>query len=618
MGSQPEAEQVVEQTSRGLLTAATDRRGLRIPIQVAILIGYVVLAALSSLAITGSVAWTAVVVIAPIAWAAQWGAMWLTQRGFLDRPWWRRHGFWSSMVLMLIIAVIATLTAGILGSAAATDGWTVLWRWGITVLVTSIAVLSIDYGRDVQEERDVQEQLQDARLHGVGQVIAQRGDVVSRMLAMLQDAVASVAGSSAQASEVITGFAREQVRPLSHELMQALPVVDAPRARSDSTSGWRDVLARITSVPLIRPTLMAIAVTLLFLFTTVETTTAGDPAPGRDANGGAGVTVSFDLASFAVTLFLLVVVFVVTWGTAWVMLRLTRDVVRRVSLGRRVVVMLLTPIVIAMVLAAVIQVAYVVPGFSDELSSNVVDRLWLTAPIVIVAFVILIGRVLLEVITTTRRQLRRSTADLEWENTRVRNALDQERQFFATQLHGPIQSAAAAAALRLQSLETGVEADSLLADVEHDLTVAIHALADGPPERRELRAEMSNLIATWTGVCAVHIDLPESIVEAFDADWVACGTMVDLLVDAVANAAMHGRAKNVWISGTWLADDEVGITVANDGSTELGDGRGLGTALLDESCVRWSRGIIDGAVALSFTIAIADAAIERSAALSIP
>jgi hypothetical protein len=60
MGSQPEAEQVVQRTTRGLLTAATDRRGLRLPIQVAILIGYVVLAVLSSLAFTGSVSLIAV------------------------------------------------------------------------------------------------------------------------------------------------------------------------------------------------------------------------------------------------------------------------------------------------------------------------------------------------------------------------------------------------------------------------------------------------------------------------------------------------------------------------------------------------------------------------------
>jgi len=260
----------------------------------------------------------------------------------------------------------------------------------------------------------------------------------------------------------------------------------------------------------------------------------------------------------------------------------------------------------------VIQIAYVLLGFSEDLSPNLVERLWLTAPIVIVAFLILISRILIEAITTTRRRLQRATADLTWENTRVRNALGQERQFFATQLHGPIQSAAAAAALRLESLDDGSDASRVLSDVESDLTAAIHALADGLPGRRELQTEIANLIGTWAGVCEVHVDVPESVVAAFDADWVACGTIVDLLVDAVANAAMHGRAKNVWISANWLTDDEVGITVANDGSTELGEGRGLGSALLDESCVNWARGIVDGAVLLSFTIAVPGSSVREN------
>lgn len=604
MSSQYEPASQGDAASRGLLNAAADPRGVRLPIQGAILVGYAVLAALTSLSFSGSVSLMAVVLVAPIAWALQWGATWLAQRLFLRRVWWRRHGFWSAVVVLLIISVIAVVTTAVFGSDSATDGWTVLWRWGVTVLATSVAVLSMDYRRDVEVERELADRLTQARLSGIEKVVTQRGEVVSRMLAMLQEAVESVSSASTQASQVITSFAREQVRPLSHELMRSLPVVDKPRARDAARVSWREGLARITAVPLIRPTLMAVAVTLLSIFATVETTSATSPAPGRDSMSGDGVTVSIDLATFAVTLFFLALVFATTWVVSWLLRRATARVLPRLSLGRRVILVLLTPLAIAVALAVVIQIAYVVPGFSEDLSPNLVERLWLTAPIVIVAFLILISRVLSEAITTTRRRLQRATADLTWENTRVRNALDQERQFFATQLHGPIQSAAAAAALRLESLDDGSDASRVLNDVESDLTSAIHALADGPPGRRELRTEIDNLIGTWAGVCEVHVDVPESVVAAFDTDWVACGTVVDLLVDAVANAAMHGRAKNVWISATWLTDDEVGITVANDGSTEIGEGRGLGSALLDESCVRWSREIIAGAVVLSLSIAI--------------
>jgi len=511
--------------------------------------------------------------------------------------------------LLVIIATIAVVTAVLFGVNSATNGWTILWRWAVTLLVTSVAVLSTDYRRDIQVERQLADRLQATRLAGIEQVVAQREEVVSRMLSMLQETVESISSTSRQAASAITAFAREQVRPLSHELIRSLPVVDEPRTDGAAGRGWRDGLGRITAAPLIRPTLMAIAVTLLFIFATVETTTAADPAPGRESGTGDGVTVTIDLATFGVTLFFLGLVFATTWITSWLLRRITARMLPRLALGRRVLLVLVTPLVIALVLSVVIQVAYVVPGFSADLSPNLVQRLWLTAPIVIVAFLILLGRVLIEAITTTRRRLRRTTGNLNWENTRVRNSLDQERQFFATQLHGPIQSVAAAAALRLESLDGDSDASRVLRDIERDLTSAIRALADGPPGRRELRTEIDNLIGTWAGVCAVHVDVPDSVVEAFDADWVACGTVIDLLVDAVANAAMHGRATNVLISASWTESDEVGIAVVNDGSTELGEGSGLGSALLDESCVRWSRDVDRGSVVLSFAIAIPAASV---------
>lgn len=589
--------------SRSGLAAATDARSLTWRVQVIILFGFFVLALVSSVVFQGTIAPIALVVAA-VAWAAQWGALWLAHRMFLTRQWWRRHGFMSSLILLVIIGVLAIITSVIAGSAAVTDGWTVIWRWVITLLVSAVAVLSVEYRRDLEYQRELREELLQAKSAGIEQVMSQRFAVVTRMLQMLQDSVATATNHSESASRAVSQFARDRVRPLSHELMVALPVVDVPRSDPTRIAGWREALERITAVPLVRPWLMAIAVTVLFVFTTVQTTSSSSDVQVRDASDATGVTVTVDLGSLLMSFLLLALVFATTLVTSWVMLRATRGVLPRLSLGRRLLVALLTPIVIAVLVQLVIQIAYVVPGFSRNLSSNLVDRLWLTVPIVVVAFALLIIRVLTEAITSTRRDLQRSTADLSWENSRLRNSLGQERKFYSTQLHGPIQSAAVAAAMRLESFDDSDDVAPVLENVERDLTRAIHSLADGPPERRDVRAEVANLGNTWAGVCDVVWDVPDSLLDAMDADWVAAGTMMDVLVDAVANAAMHGRAKHVWISVRWTNDDEVGITVTNDGSTDLGESRGLGSVLLDESCVQWSRKISDGRVVLTFTLAI--------------
>jgi hypothetical protein len=119
-----------------------------------------------------------------------------------------------------------------------------------------------------------------------------------------------------------------------------------------------------------------------------------------------------------------------------------------------------------------------------------------------------------------------------------------------------------------------------------------------------MREELDKLTRIWTGVCEVQVDMPDSVIAALDDDWVASGTVLDLLVDAVANAVMHGSAAHVQIAAVRSAEAEVEVTVINDGGADLGGERGLGSALLDSTCVRWSRRHVDGRVRLDAVVAV--------------
>ena len=132
----------------------------------------------------------------------------------------------------------------------------------------------------------------------------------------------------------------------------------------------------------------------------------------------------------------------------------------------------------------------------------------------------------------------------------------------------------------------------------------VEALGEGPPQARSIESELADLAAMWAGVCEVSVAIPDSVTDAVNADWIAVGTVRDILVDAVANAAMHGHAAHVWISGDWSAAGEIEFTIVDDGTAGLGEERGLGTALLDAACVRWSREAVDGGVRLNAVTAV--------------
>lgn len=599
MSSQPDRRREPS-TRQGFLAAGTDPRGTGWRIQATILIGYLLIAAISEYSAVGEVQILSVALVAPLAWGLQWGGQAVFNLAFLRRAWWRRHPRTNALILLLLIIVVAIITAPL----GYTDGWTVLWRWGITLVVTGVAISSMDYRTELDREIALTSQLQRARDDGLAAVRAQRDQVVTSMLDMLQEALPGGQSSADSARAAVTVFARERVRPLSHELMTSLPPLEPSRQRIGPGVGWRDVIGRVTLTPLIRPVLMALGVTVLFIFTTVQTTSDTAPAPGSQPGPDAGVVVTVDVESLLVSLLLLGGIFVITWGSAWVLRRLTVRLIPRIGVTARAILVLSTPIAIALAVEIGIQVAYVVPRFSEDLNPSLMARLGLAIPVVGIAYLILIGRVLLDSTTASRRRAQAENADLEWELSRINNTLAQERRFFATALHGPIQSVAASAALRLGKTSNAVDVDSVLGDVQHDLSHAIEQLGDGPPERRDVSLELDNLVGTWAGVCEVYVDVPDSVVAALDADWVAGGTVMDLLVDAVANAAMHGQAPHVWISTEWATSDEIRVIVVNDGESMVGDGRGAGTALLDESCVHWSRENVLGGVRLQFRIAV--------------
>ncbi len=542
-------------------------------------------------------------VVTATAWIVQWAWVWLAYRIVMGRPWWSGHPAVKALVILLITVVSAVISVIVLPAWSVTDGWTVLWRWVITLLVTALMVVLADYRHDVERERLLQEELRDAREQASTIVEAEREGIVSRLLEMLQQAFDATAPSHA-GSERLERFAREQVRPLSHELAQAMPPMTRGGRGAPERSTWREVIADATSRPLVRPWTMAIAVTVLYVLTTVQLTTGADTESGTpDPPTDQGVGVTVDLANLVQSLGSLGLVFIVTLGVSWFAVRLTTPVLPRLGLALRVLIAVVTVAAIGFLVVLVVRIAVTQVGLRPDMTRSLGEQLLVSLPVVAVAFSIVITRSLVALLRQSTRRVRDLTDELEWETTRLNNALSQERHFFATQLHGPIQSAVAAAALRLHASEVSPEA---LSQVRVDLQSAVQALGEGPPRTRRIESDLEDLVATWMGVCDVRIDIPDSVVSAIDGDWITVGTVRDLLVDAVANAAMHGRASNAWIEADWDARGEIEFVITDDGTAGLGEGSGLGSALLDSTCVRWSRVQGEDGVCLRAVVVVPD------------
>ncbi len=581
---------------RTFLALATDPWMLSAPALALTSLTYLVLAAWSALSngssLLGALVTTVVALLLQVV--LLWGAF----RAFLARDWWNRHLLTRSALVVFIVLVSSASSRGFVRSVgeeelARAESAGMWFQRAAALLVITAGWTALDsYRRSLAREGELQEQLRESRAVAVQTVEQQRRDVIERIREMLDEALQEPATFNQRSLDRV----RERIRTLSHELQGAAPSYQPRMPESLSTPGWRVVAQSVLSRPIIQPLLMAITVTVFFFAQTVSTDVDSVSSVPTD---GEGLQVSVDLGSFAVSVTYLLVVFLVTLVCSVLAVRLTRPRLPRLPLGARAVWVLVTPILLAVVVQIVIEVAYVVPGLSGNLDGDLTARLLLTIPIFLVAALIVVIRAVGGLFTVAQVNQHELTEQLQWQVARANETLVQERRHLSLQVHGPLQSTVASVSLALQ--ESGLEPGSGASEAKarDKITEMIDRLALGPIEQRSLADEIGLLRSTWAGVCDIEVDADQQVLDAIDADWISAGTVADVLIEAVANAAVHGSASRVRITMTLLNARTVLVEVENNGALVSHESvGGLGSKMLDDVSVAWQLDDTDEGIVL--------------------
>jgi len=190
----------------------------------------------------------------------------------------------------------------------------------------------------------------------------------------------------------------------------------------------------------------------------------------------------------------------------------------------------------------------------------------------------------------TRRALQETNDDLGWEVAKIREALWQQRRSLSRALHGPLKSALNAGTIQIQSAAMqGAEVPPAVFDsVRSNISDALSGLQAHSTNPVDLTHQISLLERTWVGVCQLHVDAADEVLERLAADHVCAAATVDIVGEAVANAAIHAGAKNAWITLALDGHRILDITVRDDGKTGSAEPvPGLGSRILDEVCTDW-------------------------------
>ena len=181
-----------------------------------------------------------------------------------------------------------------------------------------------------------------------------------------------------------------------------------------------------------------------------------------------------------------------------------------------------------------------------------------------------------------------TAAELRWHVARLHMEQWRQQRRLARALHGPVQALLAVAADRLAA-DPNASLGQLRRELERELTAH-------PADRTAVWSNgLARLRSTWRGICAVAVADEDLVAAGLDADPLCAEIALEIVSEAVSNAVRHGKARQVEVE-VELLPEQVRIVVLDDGQGMSGEAAGLGTRLLEDCALSWSRQTEQGSV----------------------
>jgi signal transduction histidine kinase len=176
---------------------------------------------------------------------------------------------------------------------------------------------------------------------------------------------------------------------------------------------------------------------------------------------------------------------------------------------------------------------------------------------------------------------------LEILNASLRQELWLNRRRTASVLHGPVQAALFASAMKL-SQEQKPTAE-LVAEVEQDISAAIEKLNNPSNlEGEDISDLLNQIVDIWSDAAKITIEIPELLEAAVARSPLASEALIEISREFITNAIKHGKASSVSLKVSRLDDLRIAIKVVDDGQgLPPGAKPGFGSKLLSELSMVW-------------------------------
>jgi signal transduction histidine kinase len=204
---------------------------------------------------------------------------------------------------------------------------------------------------------------------------------------------------------------------------------------------------------------------------------------------------------------------------------------------------------------------------------------------VIIGLAMFIGQIRQTQRYASQQKAREVNEQLELLNSQARRELWLNRRRIATVLHGPVQAALYASAMRLA--QSSRPSKKLIQSVNQDLADALEVLKFDSLEETDLRDVIGQITEVWSGTCEIYSNISKAVYQVTKKNPLVGEAVTEVLREAVSNAIKHGSATEIEIDAKVTAKLVV-ISIVNNGKFPVNSrGNGFGSKLYSELTHTW-------------------------------
>ena len=186
-------------------------------------------------------------------------------------------------------------------------------------------------------------------------------------------------------------------------------------------------------------------------------------------------------------------------------------------------------------------------------------------------------------------ELTESTHALERSLVRRKQTQWLQNKSLSRALHGPVQTAVNAAAIKLDSaMRDGFVSPQMIEQVRADLISSLDILSNADGAVVSVDQALERIVVVWSGICELDVFISEQAHVELDADVISRSCFIDMVTESVSNAIRHGQATHVTVSAS-VIDADIHLDVVDNGPARSTiNTPGLGSVLLDDCTTSWS------------------------------